>query len=70
MRHVLLTCIHHPELRWQCKSIAVNALGQYNGARHIFYRSGEIAPECSCSPSALRFSPEELKRQETEPLEE
>jgi hypothetical protein len=37
MRHVRLTCLNHPNLRWQCKSIAVNSIGQYNGARNIFF---------------------------------
>ena len=74
MRHVSLTCINHPNLRWQCKEIAVNKLGQYTGARNIFYNGGnteetEFASECSCPPSNLRFAPEELERQKTEPLE-
>lgn len=68
MRHVSLTCINHPKLRWQCKEIAVNEIGQYNGSRNIFYLSDE--PECMCPPSDLRFSPEELERQKTEPLGE
>lgn len=37
MSHVILTCKHHPNLRWSCKSIAVNEDGSYNGARHIFF---------------------------------
>ena len=76
MRHVSLTCIHHPALRWQCKSIATNRNGSYNGARHIFYngvpradgKGFDYVPECSCPPSDLRFAPEELERQKTEPL--
>lgn len=95
MRHVSLTCIHHPNLRWQCKSIAVNSIGQYNGARNIFFNGsvekrdadlqaigefikaepgtrlttlGADVPECTCPPSDLRFAPEELERQKTEPL--
>jgi len=67
MRHVKLTCINHPELRWSCKSIAVNHLGQYNGARNIFYLTEEVR-ECECHASNLRFAPEELERQQTEPL--
>lgn len=66
MRHVQLTCINHPELRWFCKEIAVNAIGQYNGARNIFFDG--TGPECPCPPSDLRFSPEEIERQKTEPL--
>ena len=72
MRHVALTCINHANLRWQCKEIAVNAIGQYNGARNIFYNGnldGLYPPECSCPASDLRFAPEELERQKTEPLE-
>ena len=96
MRHVRLTCLNHPNLRWQCKSIAVNSEGRYNGARNIFYlgtveKANEdinaiskwmkeskpghsigplIAdvPECTCYADALRFAPEELERQKTEPL--
>lgn len=36
MRHVILTCKNHPELRWSTKEIAVSN-GTYNGARHIFF---------------------------------
>ena len=72
MRHVVLTCINHTNLRWQCKEIAVNAIGQYNGMRNIFYigsLDGSYYPECSCRVSDLRFAPEELERQKIEPLE-
>lgn len=78
MRHVSLTCKNHPDLRWQCKEIAANRDGSYNGARHIFYNGRvrvdggqgyEPVAECPCPPSDLRFSPEELERQKTEPLE-
>lgn len=96
MRHVTLTCINHPNLRWSCKEIAVNSIGQYNGARNIFFcgtvekKDADIAAiekwatnaivgtrltgigtdvsECPCSPSDLRFAPEEIERQKTEPL--
>lgn len=67
MRHVTLTCINHPELRWSCKEIAVNSIGQYNGMRHIFFNGP--GPECPCKADALRFAPEEIERQKTEPLE-
>jgi hypothetical protein len=52
-----------------CKEIAVNSIGQYNGARNIFYlgtpkenaTSGFDCtwnePECKCSPVDLRFAP-------------
>lgn len=36
MRHVILTCKNHPDLRWSCKEIAVTN-GQYNGSRNIFF---------------------------------
>jgi hypothetical protein len=70
MRHVSLTCVNHPELRWHCKSIAVNSDGvtarAYNGARRIFF-SGSTnnewphrhADECSCSPGDLRIAPDD-----------
>lgn len=38
MRHVILTCRHHPELRWMCKEIAFSDEGGYNGARSIFFK--------------------------------
>jgi hypothetical protein len=37
MRHVILTCKHHPNLRWSTKECAVNADGSYNGLRNIFF---------------------------------
>lgn len=42
----ILTCTHHPRLRWYCKDIACNADGSYNGARNIFF-FGFRAPEDS-----------------------
>ncbi len=36
MRHVILTCENHPELRWSTKEIAVTN-GKYNGCRNIFF---------------------------------
>lgn len=36
MRHVILTCANHPNLRWSTKEIAVTN-GKYNGARNIFF---------------------------------
>ena len=36
MRHVILTCRNHPELRWSTKEIAVSN-GTYNGCRNIFF---------------------------------
>ena len=60
MRHVTLTCKNHPELRWQCKSIATSPNGGYNGSRHIFYLSDDAAQECSCHPHDLILAPEEV----------
>lgn len=38
MRHVILTCKNHPNLRWGCKEIAFSDEGGYNGSRNIFFR--------------------------------
>ncbi len=38
MRHVILTCKNHPNLRWGCKEIAFSDIGGYNGSRGIFFR--------------------------------
>ncbi len=35
MKHRILTCKNHPELRWSCKDIAWS--GFYNGFRTIFF---------------------------------
>jgi len=43
MRHVILTCKNHPDLRWSCKAIAYED-GHYNGCRNLFFNgtpSGE-----------------------------
>lgn len=56
MRHVSLTCKHHPELRWTCKSIAFTPGRGYNNARHIFF-AGKFADECSCSPQDMILAP-------------
>lgn len=41
MRHRILTCRNHPELRWSCKEVAwttnPDGTGYYNGARNIFF---------------------------------
>jgi hypothetical protein len=37
MRHVILTCKHHPNLRWACKEIAFSDAHGYNGTRNIFF---------------------------------
>lgn len=36
MRHAILTCKNHPNLRWSTKEIAVSN-GTYNGMRNIFF---------------------------------
>ena len=57
MRHVTLTCRHHPALRWTCKSIAFSPGWGYNGQRHIFFHGP--GDECSCSPKDLILAPED-----------
>lgn len=68
MRHVMLTCKNHPELRWSCKSIAFTPGFGYNGSRNIFFQGkleeGKIhyeshAAECKCSSRDLILAPEE-----------
>jgi len=44
MRHVILTCKNHLDLRWSCKDIAFSDKGGYNSMRNIFFNgtpSGE-----------------------------
>lgn len=73
MRHVTLTCKHHPELRWNCKSVAFTPGHGYNGSRSIFfngkcdYNEYPTVKECDCSPADLILAPEEIERQKTEP---
>ena len=43
MRHVILTCKLHPNLRWSTKEVAVNSDGTYNGARNIFFHGEHCA---------------------------
>jgi hypothetical protein len=64
MRHAILTCKNHPNLRWNCKEIAVSptgngGLGSYNGCRNIFYSSWPA--ECACSASDLILAPEDSR---------
>lgn len=67
MRHVLLTCKQHPNLRWSCKEIAFTDEGGYNGARSIFFngellangKCDENATECSCLAHYLIRAPED-----------
>ena len=61
MRHVLLTCRNHPDLRWSCKQIAFTPTddgGRYNGERHIFFQG--YGCECDCPASDLRLAPEDI----------
>ena len=37
MRHVILTCKNHPNIRWSCKEIAFDDVGGYNSSRNIFF---------------------------------
>lgn len=37
MRHVILTCKNHPNLRWSTKEIAWNDRTGYNGCRNITF---------------------------------
>lgn len=68
MRHVRLTCKNHPNLRWQCKSIAFTEGYGYNGARNIFFNGEAVegkdwdfnpAAECSCKATDLILAPGE-----------
>jgi hypothetical protein len=49
MNHIHLTCKHHSNLRWNCKSIAYTEGRGYNGARNIFF-NGELANDGSNWP--------------------
>lgn len=69
MRHVILTCRNHPDLRWSCKSIAFSPKRGYNGARNIFFagvldKSTKPHPdapeiECRCPTTDLILAPED-----------
>lgn len=37
MRHRILTCKNHPDLRWSCKEIAWTNRYGYNGNRTLFF---------------------------------
>ena len=66
---IMLTCQHHPTLRWTCKEQAITN-GRYNGLRNLFFQ-GTVddlqgpdhsygfpsVPECSCPASDLRIVP-------------
>lgn len=45
MRHVILTCKNHPELRWSCKDIAFDDEYGYNGSRNLFFKGTPIRNE-------------------------
>lgn len=55
MLHVELMCENHPNLRWHCKSIAVNENGRYNHSRNIFFNGANSMGvyECNCPASKL-----------------
>lgn len=75
MRHVILTCKNHPNLRWSTKEIAFSDEGGYNGCRNIFYLGiltvnsalkysmyvpgEEIPAECPCKGRDLIRAPED-----------
>lgn len=71
MKKINLKCKNHPELRWNCKFIAVNEDGSYNGQRNIFFKGhvnhGKIDPdgnrigECTCPASDLTFANDKEK---------
>jgi len=74
MRHVILTCENHRDLRWSCKEIAVTD-GRYNGQRSLFYLGTPNGkgmysdgsglhctadrPECECKADSLIVAPED-----------
>ena len=57
MRHVILTCKNHDQLRWTCKEIAFSDAGGYNESRNIFYQGDKS--ECSCPSRDLVRAPED-----------
>lgn len=38
MKHRIMTCKNHPDLRWSCKHIAWSDGHGYNGSRAIYFR--------------------------------
>lgn len=50
-QHILLTCKHHPDLRWSTKNI------DGIGARSIFFQHQDGQTECSCSGRDLILAP-------------
>lgn len=74
MRHVILTCKNHLNLRWSCKEIAFSDAHGYDGSRQILFLgqtpgirhddgSGftffAADQECTCSPQDLIRAPED-----------
>ena len=61
MKHIEMTCLNHPNLRWFTKEIAVNKDGSYNGARNLHFKgrlehgkyvivqNDKPVQECTCS---------------------
>lgn len=67
MRHVSLTCVNHPDLRWSCKEIAWTDKYGYNNQRNIFFFGHKDetvkrydVEECKCPASDLERAPEDL----------
>jgi len=73
MKHRILTCKNHPNLRWSCKDIAWD--GHYNGTRSIFFKGTPSGKgmyedgsgldcvcselECDCPSKNLILAPED-----------
>lgn len=56
----VLRCKNHPDLRWHTKWQAINNLGKYTGARHIYFNlmgDPQGARECDCSAEELELVP-------------
>ena len=51
--HVGLHCENHPDMTYNCKVIAVDKNGRYNGIRTLFGPHDNSKPECLCDGSAL-----------------
>lgn len=61
MRHSVLTCKNHPELRWSCKECAVSPgkpgeSAHYNGSRSIFF-DGKSTGELYADKSGVECIP-------------
>ncbi len=54
MKHRILTCRNHPDLRWSCKDIAWS--GRYNGQRTIFFNGAPTGEGMYSDSSGLNCS--------------